>query len=519
MGTVLFEIMKGPQSHLHSCAHGLLTALLDQLIEETDPSLLLVAIKKTTLCLVMHSSVESAQECINITMDRLSESGRMSDVILSGVISLFSLWVGPERCRLTADSFGRSVDTLVKVCREISERSGAWNACMDLFLRMVRANQRVTLVDVCHLVARVSDLLECVMTGAVWSVQGACELIEGVLPLLSEELFHRYILTSWVCVSERVLQESADPERGQIITDRVLFCWSQILSRVSGGQAEGEKGEKRIKLDSTDTFGANFLSALVSRAEKQLPPDRSADLSALCLCIQAMPTPPEEALQLVEDSTRQLYAAVTFQGDSLVARPESLLSTLRDCLQTLASRRDLQTVLPPHQLITLLSLSSCYSLLEATEIYTAETSLSPDVTDQLIALLLPRLSSPYSHVRLKAVSTLLALSPSVPLDRDLLSLCLSCEQTQPDLLHFKQRLGCLRGLSYSTGGGRGERETELSLRLLISQFYVNFSPIWEQVRQLITSYALEESKTLFWKVGFHSKLNSISQFSAIMYPR
>ena len=42
--------------------------------------------------------------------------------------------------------------------------------------------------------------------------------------------------------------------------------------------------------------------------------------------------------------------------------------------------------------------------------------------------------------------------------------------------------------------------TEIGMRLLLSQFYTNFSPIWSQVRQLVTSYATEEAKGVFWKV-------------------
>ena len=499
VGTVLFGIMKGPQSQFHSCAPRLLAALLDQLTDatHTDSSLLLVAVEKTTLSLVMHSNVESAKECVSIMMDRLSVSGAMSDVILSGIISLCSMWAGPERCRLTADSFGRSVDTLVKVCREICQRSLSWSACMDLFLKLVRANKRTKLVEMSNLVARVNDLLECVITETEWSVQGVCDVIEGLLPLVSGELFRRYVLTPWVCVSERILRKS---EGGQVLTDRVLFCWSQVLSGVSPGQEEEEeRGEKRIKLDSTDSFGANLLSVLASRAERPLLQDRSAGISCLCLCIQSMAAPPAEALQLVEDSLRQLCD--TFQGDCIVTMPESVLSTLRDCLQTLASSRDLQTVLPPQQLLSLLSLCThSYSLLESTEIYVAHAILSRDTTDQLVALLVPKLSSPYSHARLRAISILLSLSPPCAPDRGLLSLCLTSEQTQPDLLHFKRRLGCLRGLTYRTGD-RSELESELSLRLLVSQFYVNFSPVWEQVRPLVTSYALEETKNLFWKVS------------------
>ncbi|KAI6646604.1 Small subunit processome component 20-like [Oopsacas minuta] len=480
IGIVLFEMMKGPQYHFHSCTPGLLTSLLDQLSE--SESSLSQAVYRTTQCLVSHSNTESAKECINIMLDRLSRSTDMSDVMLSGIISLCSVWIA----RLTPDSFERFVSSLIQVCRGIGHRQESWKACMDIFIQLIRANLKIKLVEMCSLVAKVSDILECVITRNEWSVAGGCDLIEGILLLVSEELFSRSILSQWVILSERIIQEKY--ELDSIIIDRILYSWCQIQSRIS---EKVEKGEKRIKLDSTNTYGSNLLSVLMNRANIPLTKDKAANLSCLCLCLQSMVAPPDEALQLVEDNLKLLHPLAAKYGDTL-------LTTLRDCIHTLTSSRDLQSVYPPSQLLSLISqYSTSYSLLEAIEIYCHNTILPQDITDEVIRLLVPCLCSPYSHVRLTTISILLSLTICPSINTNLLPVCKSSEQTQADLMHYKEKLGYLRRLSYFRDSSI---ETEISFRVLISQFYVNFSPVWDQVRQLVNGYATEETKDVFWKI-------------------
>ena len=477
-------MMKGPQFHLHSCTPGLLAALLDQL-SESDHTLFL-AVNKATQSLVRHSNTESAKECVDVMLDRLCESVAMTDVTLSGVLTLCGVWAGPDRCRLTCDSLERCVNELVRVCREIGQRQQSWYSCMDLFLVLVRANLRVKLVEMCNLVARVSDVLECVTAENEWCVKGACDVIEAILLLVSEDMFKRHVLEPWTAFSERTILHNT-------VTDRILYCWTQILSRISEKDSEmvGEEGEKRIKLDSSNVYGANLLTVLTNRATLPLTQHTAADVSCLCLCLQSMNSPPEEALQLVEDNIKQLPSLAT-------SHRGFILTTLRDCILTLVRARDLHTVLPPSILTSLLSLyPTSYSLLEVMEIYSS-TTLPHDVTEELVTLLVPSLSSPFSHIRHKTLAILTSLSHTHPLDTDLLQVCTSSENTQADLLHYKEKLGCLRRLAYRAD--RSQLMTEIGMRLLLSQFYTNFSPIWTQVRQLVTSYATEEAKGVFWKV-------------------
>ena len=447
-------MMKGPPCHLHSCTPGLLTALLDQL-SESDHTLFL-AVNKATQSLVRHSNTESAKECIDIMLDRLCESVAMSDVTLSRVLTLCGVWAGPDRCRLTCDSLERCVSVLMRVCKEIGQRQQAWYSCMDLFLVLVRANLRVKLVEMCNLVARVSEVLECVTAENEWCVKGTCDVIEGILPLVSEEMFKRYILEPWITLSERIILDNT-------ATDRVLYCWTQILSKVSeGGDSEkvGEEGEKRIKIDSSNVYGANLLTVLANKAT--LPPTEhtAANISCMCMCVQSMRSPPEETLQLVEDNLKQLPPLATSHGGFI-------LTTLRDCMLTLVRTRDLHTVLPPSILTSLLSLyPTSYSLLEAIQIY-CSTTLPHDVTEELVTILVPSLSSPFSHVRQKTLGTLTSLSHTHPLDIDLLQLCTSSENTQADLLHYKEKIGYMRRLVYRAD--RCQLMTEIGMRLLLSQ--------------------------------------------------
>ena len=486
-------MMKGPQCHLHSCTPGLLTALLCQL-GESDHTLFL-AVNKATQLLVRHSNTESAKECVDIMLDKLCESVAMNDVTLSRVLTLCGVWAAPDRCRLTCDSLERCVSALMRVCRENRQRQQSWYSCMDLFLVLVRANLRVKLVEMCKLVARVSDVLECVTAENEWCVKGACDVIEGILLLVSEDMFKRHVLEPWITLSERTLLDNT-------VVDRVLYCWTQILGRVSEGDSErvGEEGEKRIKLDSSNVYGVNLLTVLTNSVTLPLTKHTAANLSCLCLCLQSMRSPPKEVLQMVEDNLKQLPPLATSHGGLI-------LTTMRDCIITLVRTRDLHTVLSPSILISLLSLyPTSYSLLEAIETYSS-TTLPHDVTEELVTLLVPSLSSPFSHVRQKILGILTSLSHTHPLDTDLLQVCTSSENTQADLLHYKEKLGCLSRLVFRAD--RSQLMTEIGIRLLISQFYTNFSPIWVQVRQLVTSYAVEETKGVFWKVNSYDYFKSI----------
>ena len=71
---------------------------------------------------------------------------------------------------------------LMRVCKEIGQRQQAWYSCMDLFLVLVRANLRVKLVEMCNLVARVSEVLECVTAENEWCVKGTCSTNVSMSP-------------------------------------------------------------------------------------------------------------------------------------------------------------------------------------------------------------------------------------------------------------------------------------------------------------------------------------------------
>ena len=480
--------MKGPQPHFHSCASSLLRALLHLLdtgaLHTSElATAFLHSLKKTCELMVLHSNVGTAQECINILLDKLSESAELGDASLGGLVEVSGCWVGPDRCRLSPDSFDRCVSGLLGLCGSVSDKRESWKRCSEVLVRLVKTNERVELVEVSGLWCRVGEVLRSVNSREEWSVEAGCSMVEGLLSL-NVASFSSNVLTSWIEMSERILTEPSAPAT---IVDRALYSWSLVLG---GVEEEGGSGEKRIKLDSSDPFGASLFPMLLERSRLPFSRERAASLSCLCLYAQRVISPPEPALLLIEASLSQLYQLMT-------SREEALLTTLRDCVQTLVRCRDLTATFPPYQLTSLLSqFPNSPSLLQATDTYARHAALSRDVSEQILALVLPTLSSPYSHIRTHTLSILSAISPHTAT----LSVCSAAEGAGVDAIRYKERLGQLRRLVHTSGNERGDVELEICFRILVSQFYLNFSPIWDQVRPLVTSYTVGGTNSVFWKV-------------------
>lgn len=113
-----------------------------------------------------------------------------------------------------------------------------------------------------------------------------------------------------------------------------------------------------------------------------------------------------------------------------------------------------------------------------------------------------------SHERRKSTNLL----PQIPQDSqpgkcNLFQVCLEAESTLPTFQHYRDKEIFLRKLIYSTSYHKSLPEFyhDLIPRFLIGQLYVNFSPIWQSVMEILKSHAHGQDVKTFWVV-FHEHL-------------
>ena len=91
-------------------------------------------------------------------------------------------------------------------------------------------------------------------------------------------------------------------------------------------------------------------------------------------------------------------------------------------------------------------------------------------------------------------------------------LCLQAEEVPARLETYRDRLICLQKLSFSAAFYDTVPEycQEGALLYLSGMLCVNFSPLWDPVIEIITSFAQRSNVKLFWKV-FNELLNTAAK--------
>ena len=78
--------------------------------------------------------------------------------------------------------------------------------------------------------------------------------------------------------------------------------------------------------------------------------------------------------------------------------------------------------------------------------------------------------------------------------------CLEAELVPLTFHEYRRKLIFLQKLVYSNTRHTPEVVKEAPLRYLVGMLYLNLSTMWDPVMTLITTYAVDENKMMFWKV-------------------
>ncbi|XP_068133070.1 small subunit processome component 20 homolog [Hyperolius riggenbachi] len=141
-----------------------------------------------------------------------------------------------------------------------------------------------------------------------------------------------------------------------------------------------------------------------------------------------------------------------------------------------------------------------------------QQQLSQDIQMEIFSKLQYNISSNSSKVRLLTIRILANFStqPTVSLEEakeeqspSVFSILLQSELVPATVHEYREKLLHLRKLRHDLVQPiTKENFTEVPLRYLLAMLYVNFSPLWDPVIELIASHANEMENKAFWKVFY-----------------
>ncbi|XP_048124200.1 small subunit processome component 20 homolog [Alosa alosa] len=317
-----------------------------------------------------------------------------------------------------------------------------------------------------------------------------------------------------------ILEKAPPPSDGSMAFEKYPLVFTGQTQGSGPAGSEGADGKVNVP---------QYILSLVD-----LPPDLPlTDLSlpwaALVLLHHIRPVEPESVVPIL---TTLLNRLLTDVKNGALGRAG--LFVARQALSTLLSFRDSAEVLSllPVELVrsiiqkypadlsalllgdlyyTRLSLSGC------------STHLSHDALLELYQILKSNFSSNVSKIRLLSLRILSHFEAELakpaeaeePRDRQtVFAICLQAEQVPATVQDYREKLLHLRKLRHDlvqpclpTGPFQ-----EVPLRYLIAMLFVNFTPLWDAVIELLVSHAQGMDSKAFWRV-FHEQLDMVAQLA------
>ncbi|XP_039210035.1 small subunit processome component 20 homolog [Crotalus tigris] len=541
VGQLIFEMCKGVRNMFHSCAEKAILLILKKMGPVTETEVILPWVSIGEVCKHMAQSAsrfiyrehfdiffKCLQESVftlqeNVTKDNFCEASEQMERLLQVYLIILEY------------AHGSKISQPEEVCKtliKIIDTSDLTVPYCDSLLKVISVlllHENVLLSD-----SLVKETIEKVFrSGFEWySVLNFSKAMfqmkqfeKQFLPSLLE--YTGYCIYSndaliqegaLAILSRLILKKAEPPSVGSMAYEKYPLVFEESAKGLSRRYLRSKKMEEKEE----ETVLDHILSCVRFPSSRNTA-DLSQSWAALVVLPHIRPLVKEKVTPVLTRFSESLFAALDkgqfCKGNLFVAC--QAVSTLLSLVESL----EILDMLPVERIKTLLmTFPSEPSALLLADLYFTRLALcgyhehlSKETLTELFSKLQFNISSSAPKVRLLTIRILSRfdnLLSTGTQDVGLFGMLLQAELVPANINDYREKLLYLSKLRYDLVCSmipKGDLQ-EVSLRYLLGMLYINFSPLWEPVIELIRSHADEMENKLFWKV-YHEHLEKAVSYA------
>ncbi|XP_077195287.1 small subunit processome component 20 homolog isoform X2 [Paroedura picta] len=545
VGQLLFAMCKGVRNMFHSCAEKAIALILKKMgpVTETEIILPWMSVGEAFKCMVKSATGFVSKEHFDILFRCLQES----------VVQLQEKIMKDNCCEASAQTerilqvylilvefaHGSKIPHPEDVCKTFIQLAGTSDLsvpCRDTLLKVISVlllAENASLSD-----SLTKETVEKVFKNgfdrhSIWDFSKSMFVMEQFeklfLPSLLE--YTQYCICgdeplvqeeALAVLAKLILEKAGPPTVGSMAFEKYPLIFTESHQESSRRQLRSKKTEEKEQRTVLD-----YILSCLQLPETINMTDLSRAWAALVVLPHIRPIVKEKILPAGTSFTEYLFAAVDKGQPNkgilfVVCQAVSTLLSLSESLEILH-------LLPVDYIKNLVCAfpSEPSALLLADLYYTRlglcgyRDHLSKDNLMELFSKLQSNISSSVPKVRLLTVRILShfdALLPTLTEDggsgelQSVFAILLQAELVPASVNDYREKLLHLRKLRHDIVQSltpEGPLQ-EVPLRYLVGMLYINFSPLWDPVIELITSYANEMENKQFWKVYYEHLEKAVS---------
>ncbi|XP_062989767.1 small subunit processome component 20 homolog [Elgaria multicarinata webbii] len=532
VGQLIFEMCKGVRNMFHSCAEKVIMLILKKMgpVTETEVTLPWISVGEAFKHMAQSAAgfigkehfdvfFISLQESIlklqgKVTEDNCCEASEQIERVLQVYLTIAEYAHGSKIVQS---------EDICKTLTKIIETPDLSVACCDTLLKVISVlllDENVLLPD-----SLAKETVEKIFKGrfqrrSVLDFSKAMfrmdQFERQFLPALLEYIEH------CICGDDAVVQEEALAVLAKLILEKAEppSVGSMAFEKYPLVFTESAKG-RQLRSKKTEEKEQNtvldYILSHIQLLENRNPADLSQPWAALVVLPHIRPLNKEEIIPVVRSFAEYLFTALDkgqlCKGILFVAcQAVSTLLSLAESLEIL-------DLLPVERIKTLLmAFPSEPSALLLADLYCTRLSLcgyhehlSKENLMILFSKLQSNISTGVSKVRLLTIRILNHFDDLLPAGTEdagagalqsVFAVLLQAELVPASINDYREKLLHLRKLRHDAVQcliPEGPLQ-EVPLRYLLGMLYINFTPLWVPVTELIASHANEMENKQFWKV-------------------
>ncbi|XP_042326453.1 small subunit processome component 20 homolog isoform X2 [Sceloporus undulatus] len=547
VGQLIFEMCKGVRNMFHSCAEKAIMLILQKIGPVTETEVILPWISVGEVCKHM---VQSAAGFIY-----KEHFGTFFRCLQKSVLQLKGKVTKDNSCEVSEQiervlqvyltiaehGHGSKITQPEEVCKtltKIIEIPDLSVACCNTLLKVISVlllDANIILPD-----SLVKETVEKVLQSG-FERRSVLDFSKGMFLM---EQFERQFLPSLleyvepcICGDDAVVQEEALALLAKLILEKaeppsVGSMAFEKYPLVFMESTEGSKRQLRRKTteEKEEKAVLDYILSCIQLPENRNMANLSRPWAALVVLPHIRPLAKEKVLPAIKGFVEYLFTALDkgqlSKGNLFVAcQAVSTLLSLAESLEIL----DLLPV--AHVKTLLMTFPSEPSALLLADLYSTRLALcgyrehlSKENLMELFSKLQDNISSSIPKVRLLTIRILNHFDDLLPVETEFIkdvntgdlqsvfNILLQAELVPASVNDYREKLLHLRKLRHDIVKSLNPEGPlqEVPLRYLLGMFYVNFSPLWIPVTELITSHANEMENKQFWKVYYEHLEKAVS---------
>ncbi|XP_053108089.1 small subunit processome component 20 homolog isoform X2 [Hemicordylus capensis] len=537
VGQLIFEMCKGVRNMFHSCAEKVITLMLKKMgpVTETEIVLPWVSVGEAFKHMVKSAAGFIYKEHFGVLFQCLQASildlqGKMTkdsscevSEQIERVLQVYLILVEYAQGSKTTQP-----EEVCKTLTKLIETPDLLAPCCDTLLKVISVlllDENVSLPD-----SLVKETVEKVFRGGV----ERRSILDFSKSMFVMQQFERLFLPSFLeyidhcfcgddplvqkealaSLAKLILEKAEPPTVGSMAFEKYPLVFTESAKGVSKRQLRSKKiGEKEPKTV------LDYVLSCIELSENRTVADLSQPWAALVVLPHIRPINKEKILPAVASFAEYLFTALNkgqLNKGSLFVTCQAVSTLL-----TLAESLEILDLLPVEHVKNLvITFPSEPSALLLADLYFTRLTLcgyhehlSNESLMELFSKLQANISTSIYKVRLLTIRILnhfdaLLLTGTEGVGRgelpSLFAILLQAELVPASVNDYREKLLHLRKLRHDTVQSLTPEGPlrEVPLRYLLGMFYINFSPLWDPVIELITSHANEMENKQFWKVYY-----------------